>query len=191
MNTMEAIAARRSIRRFKPDPVAKETVEALLRAAKLAPSGKNKQPWRFYVVQGDQRAEMVRVMREGMARLEGFGVHLGSSPNTARIMEQAPLTVLVFNPHIDPQAPLDDPGDLMAILVDVQSAGAAIQNLCLAATDMGLGSLWICDVFYAYDELCQWLDRPGQLIGAVSLGYADESPDARPRLTVDEVTTWL
>jgi nitroreductase len=52
MNTLAAIAARRRIRRFKPDPVPPEALQAILKAATLAPSGKNRQPWRFVVPAG-------------------------------------------------------------------------------------------------------------------------------------------
>jgi nitroreductase len=72
-------------------------------------------------------------------------------------------------------------------VLDIQSIGAAIQNMLLAAEDQGLGSLWICDVFIAYEELCKWLDEKGELIAAVSFGYADESPAARLRKPKSEV----
>ena len=61
----------------------------------------------------------------------------------------------------------------------------------LAAYELGVGSLWICDVFYAYDELTAWLGETHQMIAAVSLGYPDESPGPRPRKPVSEVTTWV
>jgi nitroreductase len=77
-------------------------------------------------------------------------------------------------------------------LVNVQSVGAAIQNMLLAAQDLGLGSLWIADVFYAYGKLCSWLGKEGQMmVAAVSFGYPDENPDARPRKPVSDVTHWL
>lgn len=50
VDTLKAIAARRSIRKFKPDPVPREVLEEILTAGTLAPSGKNKQPWKFYVI---------------------------------------------------------------------------------------------------------------------------------------------
>jgi hypothetical protein len=56
---------------------------------------------------------------------------------------------------------------------------------------LGLGSLWICDVFSAYEELSNWLGEKGEMIAAVSLGVADESPAARPRKLVSDVTRWL
>ena len=69
--------------------------------------------------------------------------------------------------------------------------GAAIQNMLLVAQDLGLGTLWICDVFFAYQELCEWLGETHQMIAAVSIGYPDEQPSARPRFPVNKVTRWL
>lgn len=76
-------------------------------------------------------------------------------------------------------------------MVDTQSIGAAIQNMLLAAQALGLGTLWICDIFYAYDELHTWLGTDGQMIAAVSLGYPDQSPEPRPRKSVEEVTVFV
>jgi nitroreductase len=191
MNTQEAIAQRRSIRRFKDTPLPDETVRQILHAGTLAPSGKNSQPWRFYVVREDKRDEMVRVMRKGMARAQEAGVSLGSAEWTAKIMERAPVTVFVVNENAAYARPQTDVGAILGNLADVQSIGAAIQNMLLAALELGVGSLWICDVFYAYEELCEWLGTDRQMIAAVSFGYPDEEPSARPRKGVDEVTEWV
>jgi nitroreductase len=191
VNTLEAIASRRSIRSFKDESVPEEALQAILTAATQAPSAKNRQPWRFHVVRGERRAEMVRAMREGIARMKAQGVNLGSAVGSARIMEAAPVTVFVFNPEgIHPW--LTRSAEQMFVdVTNIQSIGAAIQNMVLAATDLGLGSLWICDVFHAYEELCAWLGEGGQMIAAVSFGYADESPAARPRRSASEVTRWV
>ena len=190
MNTLEAIAGRRSIRKFKDTPIPDEAVEAILNAAIQAPSGKNGQPWRFVVVKEDKRAEMLCVMREGIEQLGEMGIDLGSSRWTANVMEQAPVTIFVFNArgeHTPGTPPSEDEMDV----VDVQSIGAAIQNMLLAALDLGLGSLWICDVFYAYDGLCAWLGQEHQMIAAISFGYPDEQPGPRPRKPVSELVTWM
>ena len=50
-------------------------------------------------------------------------------------------------------------GQMFDDVVDIQSVGAAIQNMLLAAQDLGLGSLWICDVFYAYEQLSSLAGR--------------------------------
>ena len=123
------------------------------------------------------------------AALAEMGIDLGSSRWTAQVMEQAPVTIFVFNAHGEhtPGTPWEDEMDV----VDVQSIGAAIQNMLLAALELGVGSLWICDVFYAYEELCAWLGTDRQMIAAMSFGYPDEQPGARPRKAVDEVTEWM
>jgi len=191
MQTLEAIAQRRSIRKFKDTPVTDEQIRALLHAATLAPSGKNGRPWRFVVVRGEKRAEMVATMRAGMEAAKAHGENLGSSPWTVQIMEKTPVTIFVFNDGLESADRPYSIYDIIGNSVDVQSIGAAIQNLLLAATDIGLGTLWICDVFYAYQELCAWLGETRQLVAAIAVGYPDEEPDARPRKSVDEVTRWL
>jgi nitroreductase len=191
MDTLEAIAQRRSIRRFKDTPVPDEIIEQILRAGTQAPSGKNRQPWRFYVVRGDKVSEMVDIIVEGISEVESRGWDTGSSKWTVRVMERAPVTVFVFNPFVEYRQAVDTAKDVIENSVDVQSAGAAIQNMLLAAQALGIGSLWICDVFYAYEELCAWLNETHQMIAAVSFGYADEQPNARPRKPVSEVTQWL
>jgi F420 biosynthesis protein FbiB-like protein len=188
MNTLDAIAARRSIRKFTDAPISADDLQAILTAAIQAPSGKNRQPWRFVVIEGEARAEMVRLMRQGIARMQGQGENTGSAEWSANIMETAPVTVFVLNPHgLHPWLAHSIDQNFQN-LVDVQSVGAAIQNMLLAAHDLGLGSLWICDVFFAYDELIKWLGEDCQMVAAVSFGYPAESPAARPRKTVDEVT---
>jgi len=191
MNTYETITARRSIRKFKSDPVPEDILQKILTAGTLAPSGKNRQPWRFIVVQGEKRLEMIRIMRDGIARTKKRGEDPGSSEWTTNVMEQAPVTVFILNPHgIHPwlahsiDQNFDD-------LVNVQSVGAAIQNMLLVALELGLGSLWICDVFYAYEELLSWLGESCQMVAAVSFGYPDEAPAARSRKPVSEVARWI
>ena len=102
-------------------------------------------------------------------------------------MEKAPVTIFIFNPYAENTEEYGHNSNV----VDVQSTGAAIQNMLLAAQDLGIGTLWICDVFYAYRELCEWLGETHEMIAAVSFGYPDELPNARPRKPVEEVTKWL
>jgi nitroreductase len=192
MQVLDAITQRRSIRRFKETPVSEDDIRAILHAATLAPSGKNRQPWRFVVVEGETaRAEMVRLMRAGIAGLKAQGVNPGSSEWTAQVMERAPVTIFIFDTEkTNELSPLSF-FDFMGHSVDLQSIGAAIQNMLLAALDLGLGTLWICDVFYAYEGLGRWMEEGHFMVAAVSVGYPDEEPAPRPRKSVDEVTRWV
>lgn len=191
MNTLDTIAGRRSIRKFKDTPVPDEALEAILTAGIQAPSGKNSQPWRFVVVRGEHRDKMIQVMRQGLARSRALGQGLGSSEGSAQIMAEAPVTVFCFRPEGLPTYLARSIEQQFMDVVDVQSIGAAIENMCLAAEELGLGSLWVCDVFYAYDELVDWLGEEGQMIAALCLGYADEAPPARPRKPLEKVVRWL
>ena len=187
MNTLEAIALRRSIRKFKSDPLPEDVLHTILGAGILAPSGKDKQPWRFIIVKEDQRPEMVHILRQGIAKVKANGMDSGSSEYSARIMESAPVSVFVFNPDgLSPWLPHSTDQNIDEV-VDTQSIGAAIQNMLLAAQDLGVGSLWICDVFYAYTALCEWLGEKGAMIAAVSFGYPAESPAVRSRKSYTEV----
>ncbi|MBG0771189.1 MAG: nitroreductase [Anaerolineaceae bacterium] len=191
METFEAINKRVSIRKYQDKEIPQEILNQILAAAIMSPSGKNKQPWKFYVVRGQKRAEMIREMQKGMDRLGAMGINTGSARYTIRVMEQAPVTILVFNPFSRHPLLPRDTQEIYSDMVDIQSIGACIQNMLLEATDLGLGSLWICDVYFGYEELCAWVGEEGELIAAVSLGYADHKPRLRPRKPVDEVTVYL
>lgn len=72
----------------------------------------------------------------------------------------------------------------------MQSIGAAIENMALTATELGLGSLWICDTFFAQKELNDWMNMEGELIAAMAIGYADEMPSSRSRKNMDDIVEW-
>lgn len=64
MNVSEALATRKTVRAFKPDPVSRETIETIVTQAARAPSGGNVQPWKVYAVMGAARDELVRIVAE-------------------------------------------------------------------------------------------------------------------------------
>lgn len=190
MDVMQAISERRSIRQFQDKPVSKELIEAMLEAAIKAPSGKNAQPWRFVVLEGPKKDEVVDILTARVATLNAEGVKTGSAENSARIMRQAPVLIVIFDPYLT--AEQDHNGwTRISSLVHTQSVGAAIQNLLLAATSAGLGTLWICDVLTAEKEIGELLGVKEELVAAVSLGYAGESPAPRARKPLQEVTKWV
>lgn len=191
LKVFEAIANRRSIRKFKSDPVPEEALRQILQAGILAPSAKNRQPWKFYVVQGEKRVEMIAHMRAGIARKESEGQDTGYAKYTLQVMEQAPVAVFVFNPCGTHPWLAHSIDQNFSDLVNIQSTGAAIQNMLLAAEELGLGSLWVCDIFSAYEELSAWLGECSEMIAAVLLGVPDEHPIARKRKPFDEVVHWV
>jgi len=193
----QTIADRRSIRNFKDEKLSKEQIETILKAAILSPSGSNKQPWRFIVIESDAaREELFTVMQDGIeAVAANYGEsELGSARPTLAAMREAPVTVLVIAP--DTKHPITMEGfvsNTMEIgdIVDLQSIGGAIQSMLLTAWEMGIGSLWICDTFAAYPQLVQHYKLEGLLVAAVTFGIANQDPAARPRKAMQDLVQWL
>ena len=188
-DTLQDIAARRSIRRYRDEPIPRETLERVLAATAQAPSAKNQQPWRFVVLEGSAARELARIMKRAADRLTDEGEDIGSFAWTAAIVEQAPVTILVYDAAPPAEIPAAFHDDYRFVML--QSIGGAIQTMLLAAQALGLGSLWICDVLYCEDEIDAWVGHAAdKLVAAVSLGYADETPRARPRRPWQQVTEW-
>jgi F420 biosynthesis protein FbiB-like protein len=197
MEAFDAIAKRRSIRKYSAKEVSRETIEKVIDAAIQAPSAKNRQPWRFVVVTASQKDTILQVMREGIENeksgkglLPGSSKFISGAEYSVEIMKQAPVTILVLNTNKNYLFETAATEDKFYDIANIQSIGAAIQNMILAATDLGLGSLWICDVFFAYQQLIHWLNTEDQLMAAVSLGYPEESPFPRPRQKIADVVEW-
>ena len=175
-----------------PAPV----LTGILEAGIQAPSAKNRQPWHFVVVRSKAKTELIDVLKDGIERekagkdlLPGSRGYAVSAENSLRIIAEAPVTVLVLNTRNgnDPVLSMEEKFSEMAHL---QSVGACIQNMLLAAESHGIGSVWICDIYFAYRGFCAWLETDRQIAAAVSFGYAAEAPPARPRRPLDRTVEW-
>ncbi len=151
----ELLKSRRSIRKFKNQPVEQDKVDILVKSALLSPSSRGKRPWSFVVVDdGDLLGKLAKSKAHGSAFLEG-----------------ALLAIVVAA----------DPGISDVWIEDTSIAATLIQ---LAAEDMGLGSCWIQirlrqdeGVGPSEDHVKNVLNIPGQLKVAsiIAIGYPDES----------------
>ncbi|MBR6406044.1 MAG: nitroreductase family protein [Lachnospiraceae bacterium] len=195
---MSIYEERKSIRKYKPDMIPDETLREILEAGRLAPSAKNRQPWKFLVAVGEKKEEICALMEKGIMKQkksrmmpEKFKKGLASAENTLRIMREAPVLVLVLNTHAgDPYKPVMF-GKRVSEIHDSLSIGAAVENMCLRAQELEIGSLWIGNTVFAHSEITEYLGTKDQLSCAVSLGYADEKPAGRPRKTFEEVVEFL
>lgn len=187
------IFKRRSVRFFKSNPISKVDMREILRAGMWAPSAKNRQPWKFVVVRGKSKDEMLALMEKGIERSEkGEGVLAGSSDLytnarfTLKCMKEAYNIVFIVNPNGRDIEEEWTPADKIHELSDVQAIGAAAQNMALQATSMGIGSLWIGNIFFACEELTEWLGK-GQMVLAMAFGYPNHNPCPLARKSEDEV----
>lgn len=191
------IFTRISIRKFLKHNVPIHLINEMLDAARMAPSAKNRQPWRFIVFGGEFKAEFENAMERGLLReKEGVSVlprscfGIPDAENTLRIMRNAPLLIIVINSNGKSPFVSIDSDDRVTEICDALSIGAAVQNMLLTAEKLGLGTLWIANTCFAYPEFIKYLKTDGQLIGAIAVGYANEAPLPRPRKSVQDITEY-
>lgn len=188
--------ARRSIRKYAITPIPQNDIENIILAGMQAPSAKNRQPWQFVVVQGDSKNGMINAMKNGLAReieepkLPKSKKYIDGAKYTLGIMEQTPVTIFIINSLDNTKWIPGSWEDHVYEIVNVQSVGACIQNMLLAAIDLGYGSLWNCDIYFAYEEIAQWLNTSNQIVAAVSFGIPAEKPGARPRNALTDLVEW-
>lgn len=181
MDVDEALKGRRSIRSYLDKEVSEELIRHVIEAATFAPSAKNGQQWRFTVLTGDAKRELTDLFRKKLEELsQKIGrQNMGSSFGSCRIMEEAPVVIMVWN------------AGEMGWETEIHSVAAAIQNMLLKAYGLGLGTLWIGDIFYSHEALEQHLGKPWKLTAAVVLGWPAHRPECPPRKSVDEVSEFL
>jgi nitroreductase len=202
LTTKEAIEKRRSIRKFKPDPVPDEHITTLLDAARLAPSGCNAQPWRFKVVRDNEikrklahaaydqsflaQAPVVLVC---CADVEGYlkGTVSGIQDlgQTGAIDDRIVKILLRRTSQMDTQMKImskEQLGARMAFNVAI-----AIEHMVLRALDFGLGTCWVRLIDeQKVRELFGWDDNL-YVVALLPVGYPDESPLPRKRLPLEEL----
>lgn len=188
---------RRSIRKFTDKPISQKDITDIIQSGIKAPSSKNRQPWKYIVIQGNAKEEMLKVFRQGIEREENDSAllpesrqYITSAKYTVNIMAEAPTIVFVVNSPGKSILSELTPEERIFEICNIQSIGASIQNMLLAATEKGIGSLWICDIYFAYLELCKWLNSDGELVAAIAFGYPNEFPKERPRRKIDDVIEW-
>lgn len=176
MELDDAIVGRRSIRAYTSRDVSRHLLRDLIKAATHAPSAKNGQQWRFTVLTGQSKNKFTDMFRES---LDGLEFDPGSSYGSCQMMEEAPVVIVVWNMN------------RYGWITEEHSVSAAIQNLLLKAHSLELGTCWIGDIFYAHDAICEHFGKPWKLLAAITVGWPNEAPGPRPRLSVDEVTEFF
>ncbi|MEE8322142.1 MAG: nitroreductase family protein [Candidatus Bathyarchaeia archaeon] len=199
MELESAIKGRRSVRSYTDEPVPVELVRKVIEAGTWAPSGHNGQQWRFTVFTGSEKEGLTDFFHSKLQeRLKEMGSKsTGSSVNSCRIMQEAPVLVMIWNAggieELFVKRKLSNARKL-GHMVELQGVSAAIQNMLLMAYSLGLGSLWINNIYFAIEDLENYLDKPWELVAAVSLGWPSEKEKnkvAPKRRSVDEVSEFL
>ena len=164
---LEAIKSRRTIRRFKPNPIDEERIQMILEAGRWAPSFSNLQPWRFIVIK-DQglKNTLDKATRESV-------LHLG--------INEAPVVILVgVDRRIDP-------------LHAIEAGAAATQNMTLAAHSLGLGAGWIgiwgTEAEAAIQKIFK-LSETTRVVSLLPIGDPAESPQGDRKPLEEFIQFW-
>lgn len=188
------LRTRRSIRRFKPDPIADEVISRVLTTATHAPSAHNLQPWRFALVPPTSvgRPRLGRALTSAMRRdMTAAGAPEAEIEkrvaNSIRRINEAPVLILLCRDVTAVREPKRE-DEIMA----VQSVANAATYLLLAAHAEGLGGNWICWPLYAQEETRQALNLPEtwEPQAMIFIGYADETPKEKALKPLEEITRY-
>lgn len=192
------LRGRRSVRRFRPEPVPDETIRRLLDTAIQAPSAHNDQPWRFAVVREQESrirlaAEMSQVFESDLTRqgMPADEITARLDRSRRRILETPVLIVLCLDDSGRiPQA--SERREQAEARMTVQSAALAGLQLLLAAHAEGLGGVWTCGPLFAPDAVRAALDLPEawQPQAMLLLGWPAETPGPRQIRPAEEITQW-
>ncbi len=198
MDVREAIEKRRSIRKFKQDPIPEEKIRLLLESARLAPSGTNTQPWRFIVIKDidtkkklqeaahNQRhvknAPVIIVCCADLKAFKEFPERVDELIESGALPER---TREVFIPYLSKGMDTVTKDALM--VAAAANVAIAVEHIVLQAVEIGLGTCWVR--WYEDDKVKEILDIPEhvEVMALLPVGVPDEEPSPRPRLSLDKI----
>lgn len=197
-NFQQIMLGRRSIRRYRPDPVPQSLIASVLEAAVWAPSAHNRQPWRFAVVQNQaQKEHLAGAMGARLRRdLAADGapesvIEADASRSYSRITS-APVLIALCLSMTDMDIYPDERRAHNEYIMAVQSVAMAGQNLLLAAHDAGLGACWMCAPLFCPDVVKDALKLPDdwQPQALLTMGYPAETRE-KTRHSLETSVIWL
>ncbi|HBE80213.1 MAG TPA: nitroreductase [Firmicutes bacterium] len=186
--TLKTINIRHSIRTFTDEPITDEDIFTIVEAANKAPSAHNQQSWHFIIIKGEKKRQLVDLVNSKAAEFpKSTSVLLRMA---SRSMASAPVVIAVANTGeliehgtklfgIDFEIAYD-----FFRTMEIQSSAAAVQNLLLAATSLGLATVWLGILFLIKDDVLALLGEPqGEFMAVIPVGHPTKitkGPEKRP-----------
>jgi nitroreductase len=166
MELKEVIKNRKSIRDYEDKPIPEDKLLRVLEAARLAPSGGNRQEWKFIIVRDSQRRQKLAQAAEGQT-------FVGKAPVVIAAVATQPTPMMICG--------------VPAYAVDL---AIAVDHITLAAVDEGLGTCWIGA--FSQEVACKILNIPSKykLVALMPLGFPQEQGRPKNRKSLDEIVCY-
>jgi len=200
MNLKEAIEIRTSIRNFTEEKVPVEDLKELVRRAGLAPSVNNYQPWKFYAVTNKNILSKMAVKVANKIKELPTNKSIASDNVKSQVewfatfFENAPAVIAMsmedYESILEKGVELShDQINKLRNFPDLQSAGAAIQNMLLSAVDMGYGACWLSAPMMAKESLEEILEIKGKhhLIAFIAIGKSARDLKPKSKKSLEEI----
>lgn len=184
MNVVEAMAARRTIKRFTEKPVTRDQLELLVAAAAQAPNHRLTQPWRFYVLGPESRAAYGRVL--GTRKAKKASTPEAGALVVEKIMrEHVALPAMLAVAVVEAEDPEVREEDYAAVMM-------GIENLVLAAVELGLGTHIKTGGVMADPaaRAAVGVAETERIVAIINVGEPADLPEPKPRRPAAELTHW-
>ncbi|QPR69159.1 nitroreductase [Lysinibacillus macroides] len=183
---MEALQKRRAIRNYTAQPVEKEKIEQILQAATYAPNDRMREPWHFYVIQGEAMQHYEDMATSYLQERFPTKPHLVES--SLKVVQTTPVAIVVTAAMVE--------GDADATQDNIFAVCSAIMSMWLAAEELGLGFVWRTrGVGLVHDPRMHAFigaSDTEKVVGTIFIGYPEEQElGAKKRTSFEEKTTWL
>ena len=193
------LRSRRSIRRFKPDPVPDSVIQTIVTTATFAPSAHHRQPWRFGVMTTTSvKQKLAEAMAIDFERdlisdglpLEKIQAHMNRSRDR---ITSAPVAFLLCLDASEMDSYPDKKRTKAEFRMTVQSVAAAGMQLLLAAHAEGLGGVWACWPLFAQETIQKAMNLPvtWEPQGMFFIGYPADIPEVRERKPLQDIAIFL
>lgn len=195
-DTLLSIKNRRSVRMFVDKPVSDEHLNTILHAANQAPSAHNQQSWRFIVLKGEKKNDLVNLISR----------QAGSFPKPSSVLLRLASRSIASSPVVIAVA---NSGELILRgtklfklerntghdffrIMEIQSSAAAVQNLLIAATSLGLATVWLGVLVLIKKDILRFLGEPeGEFMAVIPVGYTARQSTGPSKRSLDMVVKYL
>lgn len=189
---LKLINSRRTIRKYSYDRINRKQIYSILSAARMSQSAHNMQPWKFVVT--DNRNIILKIAdmmkKKSKKTFIGFNILLKESSKT--VMGSRALIAVYNTRSISKRfSRLGGKYKKLCDIYEIQSIAAALQNMSLVSSALGIGLAWIGIALFCENEINKLLKQDDGLMAILTLGYPAESPTKPKRKTIKEISIFM